>query len=77
MRSAGKVVDTEARGEASAALDHWLRQEEEAGTVVWPVTEPEKAARAGPEGGLPGGWWIVPILISALPAWAALLMWIF
>jgi len=53
-------------------LDYWLAQERNRGLDE---THDSPAALLADAPAMPGGWWIVPVLVMALPVWAVV-VWI-
>lgn len=59
------------RGEPDgrAALDHWLAQEQQAADVA--QDDDLLDLLAGQR--MPSGWWMLPVLVMALPIWSFLI----
>ena len=51
-------------------LDYWLEQERRQGLEEHP--SPARAAEPRP---MPGGWWLLPVMVMALPVWG-LIIWL-
>ena len=51
-------------------LEFWLQQEHRQG-----LDEHPSAARGAEPQPLPGGWWLLPVLVMALPVWG-LIIWL-
>ena len=63
----GKVrLSDIAPGTRRDPLEHWLDQEQAAA----PLDEYSADDR---QGALPSGWWLLPVLLLALPLWATLI----
>lgn len=44
-------------------LDHWRAQEIEPPLEDWEA----------PSGEMPGGWWLLPVMVMAVPVWSVIL----
>jgi hypothetical protein len=53
-------------GGGNDPLDYWLDQERQQGL------DDRDLAQAGGDG-LPSGWWLLPVMIMALPIWGVLI----
>lgn len=77
MQPARYDSDTAGTG-ASEALQDWLTQEDRPTRVAEGAEGLADASVASPSPDrLASGWWIVPVLLCALPVWAVLLRWLF
>lgn len=59
----------------SDALEYWLAQERVISRADEWLPEPERTAL--PVNDMPGGWWLLPIMIMSVPTWAVILWLIF
>ncbi len=65
-----------ARGAATEAvapaLDHWREQESAAA-----LDDPFAALHDETDRPMPGGWWLLPVMVMAVPTWSVILWIVF